>query len=182
VFAGLINQAKLAASNLALKYLARASVAVPFVIALGFALAAVTVMLVERFGQVMAYWMVAGGLAIIGVVAAAVVSVKEQEVEEAEQAAQDADTGDIVSEATAQAVVQTPIALLGALFSLPGGPASSALGIARVLSRNYPLVLLLVMIGALLWPSEDAGSSDEHVDTVSTPNGADDHLPSALQH
>src|SRR5262245_42290112 len=138
-------------------------------------------MLVERFGQVMAYWMVAGGLAIIGVVAAAVVSVKEQEVEEAEQAAQDADTGDIVSEATAQAVVQTPIALLGALFSLPGGPAS-ALGIARVLGRNYPLVLLLVMIGALLWPSEDAGSSDEQVDTVSTPNGADDHLPSALQH
>lgn len=60
MLAGLINQAKLAASDLALKYLARASVAVPFVIALGFALAAVTVMLVERFGQVMAYWMVAG--------------------------------------------------------------------------------------------------------------------------
>jgi len=182
VFAGLINQAKSAASDLALKYLARASVAVPFVIALGFVLAAVTVMLVERFGQVMAYWMVAGGLAIVGVAAAAVVTVKEQEEEEAEQAAQDADTGDVVSEATAQAVVQTPIALLGALFSVPGGPAS-ALSIARVLGRNFPLVLLLVMIGALFWPSEEAGSSDEQVDTVDgKPNGADDHLPSALRH
>ena len=98
MFAGLINQVKSAASDLVLQYLARASVAVPFVIALGFALAAVTVMLVERFGQVIAYWMVAGGLAIIGVVAAAAVSVKEQEEEEAEQAAQVADTGDVVSE------------------------------------------------------------------------------------
>ena len=182
MFAGLINQAKSAASDLALKYLARASVAVPFVIALGFVLAAVTVMLVERFGQVMAYWMVAGGLAIVGVAAAAVVTVKEQEEEEAEQAAQDADTGDVVSEATAQAVVQTPIALLGALFSVPGGPAS-ALSIARVLGRNFPLVLLLVMIGALFWPGEEAGSSDEQVDTVGgNPNGADDHSPSALRH
>ncbi len=180
MFAGLINQAKSAASDLALKYLARASVAVPFVIALGFALAAITVMLVERFGQVMACWMVAGGLAIIGILAAAVVSVKEQEEEEAEQAAQDADTGDVMSEATAQAVAQTPIALLGGLFSLPGGPAS-ALSIARVLGRNFPLVLLLVMIGALFWPSEDAQPSEQEADTIRKPNGADDHLPSALR-
>ena len=181
MFAGLIKQAKSAASDLALKYLARASVALPFVIALGFALAAVTVTLVERYGQVMAYWMVAGSLAIIGVVAAAVVSVKEQEEEQAEQAAQDADTGEVISEATAQAVVQTPIALLGALFSLPGGPAS-ALGIARVLSRNFSLVLLLVLIGALFWPSEAAESADDQADTVRKPNGADDHAPSALRH
>jgi len=38
VFAGLINQAKSAVSGLVLKYVARASVAVPFVIALGFTL------------------------------------------------------------------------------------------------------------------------------------------------
>jgi hypothetical protein len=180
VFAGLINQAKAAASDLAFKYLARASVAVPFVIALGFALAAVTVMLVERFGQVTAYWMVAGGLAVIGAVAAAVVSVKEQEEEETEEAAQAADTGDVVSEAAAQAVVQTPIALLGALFSLPGGPAS-ALSVARVLGRNFPLVLLLVMIGALFWPSEDAQPSEQEADAIRQPNGADDHLPGALR-
>jgi hypothetical protein len=153
---------------------------VPFVIALGFALAAVTVMLVERFGQVTAYWMVAGGLAFIGVIAAAVVSGKEQEEEEAEQAALDADTGDVVSEATAQAVVQTPIALLGGLFSLPGGPAS-VLSIARVLGSNFPLVLLLVMIGALFWPSEDVQPSEQEADTIRKPNGADAHLPSGLR-
>jgi hypothetical protein len=126
MFAGVINQAKAAASGLLLKYLARASVAVPFLIALGFALAAVTVMLVERFGQVTAYWLLAGGLAAIGTVAAMAVSVKEQEEQEAEQLAEEADTGEVVSEATAQAVVQTPIALLGALFSMPGGATSGA--------------------------------------------------------
>jgi hypothetical protein len=108
VFAGLINQAKSAASGLVLKYVARASVAVPFVVALGFALAAVTVMLVERFGQVTAYWLLAGGLAAIGLAAAMAVSVKEQEEGEAAQLAEEADTGEVVSEATAQAVVQTP--------------------------------------------------------------------------
>jgi hypothetical protein len=87
VFAGLINQAKSAASHLVLKYVARASVAVPFVIAAGFALVAITVMLVERFGHVMAYWLVAGGLALIGVIASIVVSVKEHEEDVAEQQA-----------------------------------------------------------------------------------------------
>jgi dienelactone hydrolase len=47
VFAGLIKDAKSAAGGLIGKYLARASVGVPFIVALGFSLAATTVMLVE---------------------------------------------------------------------------------------------------------------------------------------
>jgi hypothetical protein len=160
VFAGLINQAKSAVSGLVLKYVARASVAVPFVIAAGFGLAAVTVMLVERFGHIMAYWLVAGGLAAIGIAAAIAVSVKEQEEAKAEQLAEEADTQEVVSDATAQAMVQTPIALLGALFTTPGG-ATSALGVARLLGRNFPLVLLLVMIGALFWPAKEELPFDE---------------------
>ena len=88
MFAGLINQAKSAASNLVLKYVARASVVVPFVIALGFGLAAITAMLVERFGHITAYWIAAGGLALIGLVAAIVVSVKAHEEVIAEQEAE----------------------------------------------------------------------------------------------
>ena len=104
MFAGLINHAKAAVSGLVLKYVARASVAVPFVIALGFALAATTTMLVQRFGHVTAYWLVAGGLAAMGVVAAIAVSVKEQEEEVAEERAGQADTGEVISDATAQAM------------------------------------------------------------------------------
>jgi hypothetical protein len=180
VFADLINQAKLAASHLVLKYLARASVAVPFVIAAGFALAAITVMLVERFGHVMAYWLVAGGLALIGVIATIVVSVKEHEEEAAEQQAAKTDTEEVVSDAAAQALVQTPVALLGALMTMPGG-AAGALGAARLLGRNWSIVLLLVVIGALFWPTEDA-PAEEDVVVRRKPNGSDDPMPSALRH
>jgi len=181
VFAGLINQAKFAASHLVLKYVARASVAVPFVIAAGFALAAITVMLVERFGHVTAYWLVAGGLVLIGVTASIVVSVKEHKEEVAEQQAAGTDTQEVVSDATAQALVQTPVALLGALLTMPGGPAG-ALRAARLLGRNWPLVLLLVMIGTLFWPTKDGEPLGEQLDTMRKPNGSDDHMPSALRH
>jgi hypothetical protein len=79
-------------SDLVLRYGARASVAIPFVIALGFALAALTVILVQAFGQVTAYWLMAGGLAAIGAVAVIGVSVKEHEDDVAEQKARQPDT------------------------------------------------------------------------------------------
>src|SRR6185312_3497082 len=131
LFAGVINNAKAAVSHLVLKYVARASVAIPFIIALGFALAAVAVMLVDRFGHVTAYWLMAGGLAAIGAIAAIAVSVKEHEEEVAEQKAEQADTGEVASDAAAQAMVQAPLALLGALISSPGG-AAGAFKVARV--------------------------------------------------
>jgi Na+/melibiose symporter-like transporter len=181
VFAGLINQAKSAASHLVLKYVARASVAVPFVIAAGFALAALTVMLVERFGHVMAYWMVAGGLALIGVIATIVVSVKEHEEEVVEQQVAKTDTEELVGDATAQALAQTPVALIGALMTMPGG-ATGALSAVRLLARNLPLVLLLVGIGALFWPTKHDATSEDEFDGVRKPNGSDEDMPSALRH
>lgn len=105
MFAGIINQTKSAISGVVLKYVARASVAVPFIIAAGFTLAAITVMLVERFGHVMAYWLVAGSLGVIGASAAIVVSAREQEEERQDKLAEKADTGELVSDATAQAMV-----------------------------------------------------------------------------
>jgi Na+/melibiose symporter-like transporter len=181
VFAGLINQAKSAASHLVLKYVARASVAVPFVIAAGFALAAITVMLVERFGHIMAYWLVAGGLALVGVIASIVVSVKEHEEKVVEQQAAKTDTEELVTDATAQAIVQTPIALLGALMTMPGG-ATGALSAVRLLARNLPLVLLLVGIGALFWPTKQDAPYEDEFDAVRKLNGSDEDMPSALRH
>ena len=107
MFAGLVGEAKAAASGLMLKYVARASVAVPFAIALGFAL----------------------GLA------------------------EQTDTQEVISEATAQAFGQAPFALLGTLAAAPGG-APSLLPVVRLLARNLPLVLPLVIIDALFWRTE----------------------------
>ena len=118
---------------------------------------------------------------LIGVVASIVVSIKEHGEEVAEQQAAKTDTEELVSDATAEALVQTPIALLGALMTVPGG-TSGALGAARVLGRNWPLVLLLVMIGALFWPTTNGDPLEEEPDSAHKPNGSDDHMPSALRH
>jgi hypothetical protein len=178
VFAGLINQAKSSASHLILKYVARASVAVPFIIAAGFALAAITVMLVQRFGHVMAYWLVAGGLTCVGVIASIVVAVRGHAQKAAKPQAAMSDIGEGVGDAAAQALVQTPMALLAGLMTMPGG-ATSALSGARLLGRNWPLVLLLALIGAPFWPTEDATTDDNGVERK--PNGSDP-LASALRH
>lgn len=122
----------------------------------------------------------AGGLAAVGVIAAIAVSVKEHEEEKAQQLAEEADTGEVMSDATAQAAVQAPIALLGTLLTTGGG-ASSALSVARVLGRNFPLVLFVVMIGALFWPTKDADPIEVDADLALRPNGADD-LTSTTRH
>jgi len=170
VFTGLVNQAKSAVAGLVVKYLARASVAIPFIIAFGFAVAAVAAMLVQGFGHVAGYWMMAGGLAAIGIIAAVAVTVKEHEAEAAEKEAVQTDASETFSGAAAQAMLQTPLALLGAAFSAPGG-ATSALKVARLLGRNFPLVLLLVMIGALFWPSESEFEEPEAEERNRRPNG-----------
>ena len=172
MFRGLINDAKSAASSVILKYVARASVAIPFLIAAGFAIAAITVMLVNSYGHVTAYWIMAGGLAAIGVVASLVVSVREHEEEVADEQAQQTDT----SEMAAEVAKQAPLAMLGALFAMPGG-GTTALKVAQVLGRNFPLVLLVVLIGALFWPAEPVPEAQENVEPVeplTTPSASPD--------
>jgi len=112
----------------------------------------------------------AGGLAAIGVIAAFAVTVKEQEEEVAEQKAEEADTQEVVSDATAQALMQAPLALLGGLFATPGG-GTAALKVAGILGRNYALVLLLVLIGALFWPIEEEQEAAEEASHEVRPDG-----------
>jgi hypothetical protein len=130
---------------------------VPFLIALGFALAAIALMLVQRYGHTAAYWMMAGGLVAIGVIAAIAVGVKEHEEEIAEAGVEQTEGSGVFDGATAQAVLQVPLALLGAASAVPGG-ATTILKAARVLGRHYPVVLLVGLIGLLFWPTRNPGA------------------------
>ncbi len=168
MFRELIDHAKAAAGSLVARYFARISVAVPFVVALGFAVAALTIMLVERYGQITAYWIVAAAFTLVGVLAGLFVSVREQEEDRAEQDAT-AETGANVA---AQAATELPVAALGALLSSPGGLAA-ALGSARMLGRNLPLVMLMVLIGVLLLPGEAAPDTQSAAAAPHEPNAAD---------
>ena len=129
----------------------------------------------------MAYSLMAAGLALIGVVASIVVSVKEHTEEVAEQQATKSDTEEVMSDATAHAVVQTPLALFRALMAMPGGSAG-ALSAVRLLARNLPLVLLLGMIGLLFWPTKEGEQLQDNHDVSRKPNGTDDYMPNTLRH
>ena len=128
-------------------------------------------MLVDRFGHIAGYWLMAAGLTGIGVIAAIFVSAREQEEEVADQKAEAADTSKIATEVATQA----PLAVLGGLLTLPGG-ATTAFKVAQVLGRNYPLVLLAALIGLLFWPTPK--DDEETTITAFKPNGSDEASPS----
>ena len=169
MFRTLINDAKSAVGAIVGKYVIRASVAVPFVVAAGFGTAATTLVLIDRFGAVIAYFLMAGGFAAIGLLAALVVTVKEQEEELGDTQAEKNDTADVATDAAAQAAVQLPLALLGTLLTTPMGPGVAAGG-AKMVGRHLPLVLLLAVIGLLFWPSADepteTATAEPHEDSV----------------
>jgi len=169
VFQSLVNDARLAAAAFIERYLVRASVAVPFVIALGFATAAIGLALTERFGATKAFWMMAAGFCAIGLVAAKVVTLKEQEAAAAQEQQQDAEggLGEIASTAAMQSAGQLP---LGLLVSLLGNPTNSALVAAGLLRRNMPLVLLLVLVALLLWPTEEVNTPLDDADEGQFPD------------
>ena len=168
MFRTLINDAKSAAGAVVGKYAIRASVAVPFVVAAGFGTAAMTLVLVDRFGAVMAYSLMAGGFAALGLLAAAIVTVKEQEEVTEDAQAERTDTAAVASDAAAQAAVQLPLALLGTLLTTPMGPGAAAGG-AKMLLRNLPLVLLAAVIALLFWPSTKKPDVDETTESAEDP-------------
>jgi hypothetical protein len=65
----LLGEAKAAVTTVAYKFAARVLLAVPFLLALGFATAALTLMLVERFGPTSAYLSVVGLFGGLGLLA-----------------------------------------------------------------------------------------------------------------
>jgi hypothetical protein len=92
----------------------------------------------------------------------------------ADQQAEAADTSKIATEVASQA----PLAVLGGLLTLPGGGAT-ALKVAQLLGRNYPLVLLTALIGLLFWPSAPV---DGTTIPAFKPNGSDEASPSLYRH
>ena len=180
MFRGLINDAKSAAGSVVAKQAARASVVVPFMIALGFATAAAALTLIDLYGDRIAYAILAAAFGLIGLVTALIVRSKEQEVvvADAKAAKAEAVKPDVVSDTVAAVTAaQLPLALIGTLLTGSAGPVSVG-GVARLVGRNLPLVLLLAGLGFVLWPqtpAETAANPDgdgADTPTAPRPNGA----------
>jgi MFS family permease len=163
----LLDRAKSAVSSLAIGYAERAGIAVLFVLAGAFAIAAIAAMLVDRYGHVKAYWYMAAGLVAIGAIAGWGIALKEHQEEDREQEALKKAT----AMATQEAVQQVPIVLAASALSTPGG-ASSAFALARFLVRNWPLVVLLGLATGLVWPGDEEEAPFPHGNAGRLPYGA----------
>lgn len=168
---GLVKDIKSAAASFVDQYLARASVAIPFIVAFGFATAALGLELTARFGAKNAFWMMAAGFSALGILAALFVTMREREAAAAEerQAGESsglADLGEMASEAATQAAGRLPLGLLAPLLA---SPSASALATGRLLGRNMPLVLLLALIVFLFWPIEEGAPDEEAESSADAP-------------
>jgi hypothetical protein len=167
VFQGVINSAMSAATALVDKYLARASVVVPFVVAAGFATVAASLALIERLGATSAFWIMAAVFLAIGLAAGTIVTLRERRQQQLTAAAEEhngsesglGELGGVAASAAAtRAASQLPI---GTLLWLIGSPSASAQAVGRGIARNIPAIVLLALIALLFWPTEDEDGTRE---------------------
>ncbi|MBO0765440.1 MAG: hypothetical protein J2P50_12745 [Hyphomicrobiaceae bacterium] len=185
MFRGLINDAKVAAASFLDRYLARASVAVPFVIAVGFATAAAALALTAHFGATNAFFIMAAGFCAIGVVAVIAAALKERKEQETaagdESEAEPSGLGEMATAAT-QAAGQLPLGLVASALGSPSG-ASSLVALERILRRHLPLLLLLGLVAFLIiWPGEgetEARESDAGDGSIDEDAGGKQHSAQA---
>ncbi|MCC7251446.1 hypothetical protein [Hyphomicrobium sp.] len=156
MFQGLFKRAERSFDQAVTRVMGRALVAVPLLVAGGFATAALAVKLVELYGAVTAYALMAALFCVIGLVTMAIVGIEQRPAAEtaeepsastAEGSSDDAaDTADLFSpEVRAIFASAAPVALPGLI---------------RGVGRNLPLVFILALVAFVI--SRFAETSDEH--------------------
>ena len=175
MFENLINDAKSSAGSFVAKYLARASVMVPFAIALGFATASIALILIARFGSVVGCLIVAGAYTAIGLVSALAVSRKEREAAIAPRPANSqAETSAAAASTTEAPIDMAALVALVIPFLLTQLKSAPAENGANVIVRNIPLVTLAALLALLLWPVEPETHTGE---SEAGSNGLNDMSP-----
>ncbi|MGE0023754.1 MAG: hypothetical protein AB7S70_09015 [Hyphomicrobium sp.] len=148
MYQGLLKRAESTIGSVLAKYLGRALVAVPLLVAAGFATAALTVKAVEVYGAVTACTMMAALFAVIGFVTMAIVGIEQRPA--AEPAAEDQAASAADSPAPDDEL--DPISLLTPeLRTVLTSMAPVAIpGIARGVGRNLPLIFALALLAFII--------------------------------
>ena len=152
MFGKLVSYATSGVTNLISKYAIRASVLIPFLFAFAFALAALTVMLIDTFGYRDAYLLLAAGFGAFGVISLIAVWLRERNEE---QDAVGVNAGSVA--AVAGTAVETGKQIPAALAGGASDAASSFRNLVNLASRNWPLVIAASIAAILL-----GGLAPEH--------------------
>lgn len=149
MFGKLISQLTSGVTNAVTKYALRVSVAVPFLLAIAYGLAALTTVLIAGYGYRDAYLMMTGGFAVLGLLSGMLVWVKERRAE-ADEKAQEANSR--TTAALAVTAAKTAKELPAAVSGGANDAKSSIAGLGDLAIRNWPVVvagsLLLLLLGA----------------------------------
>lgn len=181
MFQGLLKRAERSLDQVIARVLGRALVAVPLLVAAGFATAALTVKLVEMYGAVAAYGVMAALFGVIGLATMAIVAAGavEPAAETSTAASGDESTGQ--SEGLADATAFLTPEVRSVLASV----APMALpGVARGVGRNLPLVLILALIAFVISrfaesPGPSQPSHDEGEAAPATEESTPSHAAAA---
>jgi hypothetical protein len=133
VFRALLSYAMSGLTNLMAKYAVRFSVAVPFLFAFGFGLAGLTVVLVDAFGYRDAYFLLTGGFAGVGLIAAIAVWLKERSEEP------ESPTG--IEPRVARTAVESAKQIPSAIAAGASDASSGFRDLTNLAARNWPLVM-----------------------------------------
>jgi hypothetical protein len=179
MFQGLFKRAERSIDSVVGKFVDRALVAAPLLVAAGFATAALTVKLVQLYGHVTAYALMAALFAVIGVVTMAVVGVgnntnasSQSATSEPEEAADASASGEETSDMDVTDLLTPEVRAIlasAAPMALPG--------IARGVGKNLPLILFLALIGFVIsrfagGPGEGTGEPDQTAADAPSPDPA----------
>lgn len=151
MFDALINRAANSVESAVARYAVRAAIGVPFVIALGFGVAAVTITLSDRFGPAAAYGLLAAGFAAIGLVAVAARAATYHGATNLSPVEPVADAASAGSPPAEDPVSNSSSDLLLTALSTVGPRAIPAIpSLFRFLARNWALVLAVAMVVLML--------------------------------
>lgn len=144
---GLFKRAENSIDHLVAKYVGRAAVAIPLLVAAGFATAALTVELVNRYGAVTSYAVMAVLFAVIGLITMAVIGTGAPE---AAAESTEAPSGTESASAEASAADSGPLFPPEMMAVLTSAAPAALPGIARGIGRNLPLIFVLALLAFIV--------------------------------
>lgn len=164
MFRGMIDEIKSAASEVAARIATRAAIGVVFMVAIGFAVAAITLQLVERFGGITASYIIAAVFALLGLLGVVVARVHDSKVEERKvEEEKQAEAEPSLSKATSEAAMHLPLALIGSVLTSTSG-FISPLTVLRFAARNAALLVFGGILTLILWPQNKVDVAPPLVD------------------
>ena len=169
MFQRLFKRAETAIDQIVAKYVSLAMVAIPLLVAGGFATAALTIKLSALYGAVTGSALMAALFAVIGLVTMAIVGVSSPPEVEAQFAESEPSSAppDTVADDVMDAADLIPVELRTALSSV----VPMALpGLARGVMRNIPLIVILAIVGFIISRFTESSPDEPIKDEAATEN------------